>query len=100
MIRRPPRTTRTDTLFPYTTACRSPPRIERGRPRRAENEDGERDHLEDRRAEGHDEDHEARVVEQHDVVGRTRVSAEAGSEPEDAEAHDGEGGTELGRAHV
>src|SRR3546814_487539 len=24
MIRRPPRTTRTDTLFPYTTLCRSP----------------------------------------------------------------------------
>src|SRR3546814_15525241 len=31
MIRRPPRSTRTDTLFPYTTLCRSPsgPRIER-----------------------------------------------------------------------
>src|SRR3546814_11922562 len=25
MIRRPPRSTRTDTLFPYTTLCRSPP---------------------------------------------------------------------------
>src|SRR3546814_10124466 len=24
MIRRPPRSTRTDTLFPYTTLCRSP----------------------------------------------------------------------------
>src|SRR3546814_5646118 len=24
MIRRPPRSTRTDTLFPYTTRCRSP----------------------------------------------------------------------------
>src|SRR3546814_3523987 len=24
MLRRPPRTTRTDTLFPYTTLCRSP----------------------------------------------------------------------------
>src|SRR3546814_17672138 len=24
MIRRPPRATRTDTLFPYTTLCRSP----------------------------------------------------------------------------
>src|SRR3546814_5249989 len=26
MRRRPPRSTRTDTLFPYTTLCRSPPR--------------------------------------------------------------------------
>src|SRR3546814_9401242 len=26
MIRRPPRSTRTDTLFPYTTLCRSEPR--------------------------------------------------------------------------
>src|SRR3546814_5905684 len=25
MIRRPPRSNRTDTLFPYTTLCRSPP---------------------------------------------------------------------------
>src|SRR3546814_3310460 len=32
MIRRPPRSTRTDTLFPYTTLCRSPlrPRQRRG----------------------------------------------------------------------
>src|SRR3546814_13137535 len=28
MIRRPPRSTRTDTLFPYTTLFRSPQRIE------------------------------------------------------------------------
>src|SRR3546814_2596911 len=28
MIRRPPRSTRTDTLFPYTTLCRS--RLDRG----------------------------------------------------------------------
>src|SRR3546814_6114273 len=39
MIRRPPRSTRTDTLFPYTTLFRSPPdpdrrnrRLYRGRP--------------------------------------------------------------------
>src|SRR3546814_4731328 len=30
MIRRPPRSTRTDTLFPYTTLFRSPPRLETG----------------------------------------------------------------------
>src|SRR3546814_4637971 len=30
MIRRPPRSTRTDTLFPYTTLFRSPPRCRRG----------------------------------------------------------------------
>src|SRR3546814_618971 len=29
MIRRPPRSTRTDTLFPYTTLFRSHPRIQR-----------------------------------------------------------------------
>src|SRR3546814_13772807 len=29
MIRRPPRSTRTDTLFPYTTLFRSPAEIER-----------------------------------------------------------------------
>src|SRR3546814_21016700 len=34
MVRRPPRSTRTDTLFPYTTLCRSDPRT-RGRPFRA-----------------------------------------------------------------
>src|SRR3546814_3730401 len=27
MIRRPPRSTRTDTLFPYTTLFRSPPKL-------------------------------------------------------------------------
>src|SRR3546814_2228921 len=31
MIRRPPRSTRTDTLFPYTTLFRSRPRPPRGR---------------------------------------------------------------------
>src|SRR3546814_15470976 len=31
MIRRPPRSTRTDTLFPYTTLFRSPSRVYRGR---------------------------------------------------------------------
>src|SRR3546814_7326730 len=36
MIRRPPRSTRTDTLFPYTTLFRSPPRrgLARHRPGR------------------------------------------------------------------
>src|SRR3546814_3712777 len=33
MIRRPPRSTRTDTLFPYTTLFRSPPRQPRRRHR-------------------------------------------------------------------
>src|SRR3546814_19205565 len=32
MIRRPPRSTRTDTLFPYTTLFRSEGRVERVRP--------------------------------------------------------------------
>src|SRR3546814_3624256 len=31
MVRRPPRSTRTDTLFPYTTLFRSPPAEEVGR---------------------------------------------------------------------
>src|SRR3546814_1608305 len=34
MIRRPPRSTRTDTLFPYTTLFRSPPPRERPFPAR------------------------------------------------------------------
>src|SRR3546814_3314629 len=34
MIRRPPRSTRTDTLFPYTTLFRSHPRYDRSAPRR------------------------------------------------------------------
>src|SRR3546814_8757660 len=33
MIRRPPRSTRTDTLFPYTTLFRSHPRPDRAAPR-------------------------------------------------------------------
>src|SRR3546814_4993836 len=32
MIRRPPRSTRTDTLFPYTTLFRSPPGLSRRGP--------------------------------------------------------------------
>src|SRR3546814_9923043 len=35
MIRRPPRSTRTDTLFPYTTLFRSPVRCEMPRDRRS-----------------------------------------------------------------
>src|SRR3546814_3213806 len=31
MLRRPPRSTRTDTLFPYTTLFRSPPDVRKGR---------------------------------------------------------------------
>src|SRR3546814_8168693 len=34
MIRRPPRSTRTDTLFPYTTLFRSPHRHQRQQPQR------------------------------------------------------------------
>src|SRR3546814_8965569 len=30
MTRRPPRSTRTDTLFPYPTLCRSPPQADQG----------------------------------------------------------------------
>src|SRR3546814_2506101 len=45
MIRRPPRSTRTDTLFPYTTLFRSVPRRERqyhvtGRHRHRDRRDG------------------------------------------------------------
>src|SRR3546814_12570373 len=41
MIRRPPRSTRTDTLFPYTTLFRSRQHVERG-------ERHDRDHAQDR----------------------------------------------------
>src|SRR3546814_11978704 len=41
MIRRPPRSTRTDTLFPYTTLFRSPdPRVAKSRPRAALSRNG------------------------------------------------------------
>src|SRR3546814_11633997 len=40
MIRRPPRSTRTDTLFPYTTLFRSCKRRARRRDRRPERRDG------------------------------------------------------------
>src|SRR3546814_10608261 len=39
MIRRPPRSTRTDTLFPYTTLFRSGPDIKRGARRQEKNFD-------------------------------------------------------------
>src|SRR3546814_3589339 len=46
MIRRPPRSTRTDTLFPYTTLFRSPRRgraaLRRGRSRVADRDHGAR----------------------------------------------------------
>src|SRR3546814_8063171 len=35
MIRRPPRSTRTDTLFPYTTLFRSPPKLPANSPAKA-----------------------------------------------------------------
>src|SRR3546814_16207835 len=68
MIRRPPRSTRTDTLFPYTTLFRSPPpgrRVETAPRERREGElageggGGEREreyggeHLTDHRSEEH-----------------------------------------------
>src|SRR3546814_4855623 len=43
MERRPPRSTRTDTLFPYTTLFRTDRRVAAHRPRRGE-PDGERRH--------------------------------------------------------
>src|SRR3546814_8277663 len=42
MIRRPPRSTRTDTLFPYTTLFRSQDEQQNGRRSRARNGRGER----------------------------------------------------------
>src|SRR3546814_9747110 len=43
MIRRPPRSTRTDTLFPYTTLFRSSPLEIRGQPLRARGRTGARE---------------------------------------------------------
>src|SRR3546814_10991704 len=77
MLRRPPRSTRTDTLFPYTTLFRS----DRGRVDAGERERGEEDRLPD-----------------------GEPGAQRGVE-KPAEAHllrDGrhDGGEEIGRAHV
>src|SRR3546814_17873588 len=41
MLRRPPRSTRTDTLFPYTTLFRSPHQLRRGRDHVAKIEEGD-----------------------------------------------------------
>src|SRR3546814_14866435 len=43
MIRRPPRSTRTDTLFPYTTLFRSEPSLDDAAPRAAVPRGGEQD---------------------------------------------------------
>src|SRR3546814_11231023 len=54
MIRRPPRSTRTDTLFPYTTLFRSPQpqRLQHREPtREADGEGGEQDVERDRERE-------------------------------------------------
>src|SRR3546814_5209386 len=48
MIRRPPRSNRTDTLFPYTTLFRSK-RRSRNRLRRQRIERADKDHAQDRR---------------------------------------------------
>src|SRR3546814_1666269 len=65
MIRRPPRSTRTDTLFPYTTLFRSPPEVaacERARTaRRVAHE-----HAPAAQPLDHHEMAVAAVVEQHD----------------------------------
>src|SRR3546814_1394179 len=49
MIRRPPRSTRTDTLFPYTTLFRSPNHIETGGDRRTRDQGNDRRLPGDRR---------------------------------------------------
>src|SRR3546814_16163139 len=71
MIRRPPRSTRTDTLFPYTTLFRSP---HRRRDRRSVLKDRQMDIRPIR----NDDDHRAAVDEI-----RALWSAEAGSADED-----------------
>src|SRR3546814_5741758 len=48
MIRRPPRSTRTDTLFPYTTLFRSPWRTSHGRNRSDARQCGKGDHADHR----------------------------------------------------
>src|SRR3546814_6321857 len=50
MIRRPPRSTHTDTLFPYTTLCRSE---EDGREKRKQRGNKEEQNGNDRRQESH-----------------------------------------------
>src|SRR3546814_12581134 len=62
MIRRPPRSTRTDTLFPYTTLFRSP----QGRTRYAGTDDTPRPRL------CEDADHRRSVQGRRDFSGRAR----------------------------
>src|SRR3546814_21124805 len=101
MIRRPPETTRTDTLFPYTTLFRSNFAFT-GR-RGAEGRGDERDRaiLRARDLHGHDWDRSVRYAD-------GWYAAHAGWDPEcrkpgpldaGAEAYD-HGFCEIGRAHV
>src|SRR3546814_4789912 len=53
MIRRPPRSTRTDTLFPYTTLFRSRRRHPRGRGRHAHRQRADHQRAEPQRSEEH-----------------------------------------------
>src|SRR3546814_11437244 len=64
MIRRPPRSTRTDTLFPYTTLCRSDHGEHDGHDHDAHEHD-EAAHGETTHADEHDHDHRPGTLDAH-----------------------------------
>src|SRR3546814_20836431 len=100
MIRRPPRSTRTDTLFPYTTLFRSPQEECRGAVRDPE---PRRHHGKQHRARDHRKLPAAHIAAQRpgdrtaESAGirtvRVERPADRADRPRDAEA-------EIGRAHV
>src|SRR3546814_14323367 len=81
MIRRPPRATRTDTLFPYTTLCLSPVAKFRPGPRRAEGAGGHQ------KAHPHEQEPESqREVARSHALGRAEVVARGTDGDERAKA--------------
>src|SRR3546814_18922635 len=85
MIRRPPRSTRTDTLFPYTTLFRSARRHRRGQ------------HIADERVGDRLEpDRRARVGAEAEPIGPRAVAADRAPE----RAGEARFAGEIGRAHV
>src|SRR3546814_2762946 len=100
MIRRPPRSTRTDTVFPYTTLCRSPRRPNRkGMADRPEGKAGDPEPKAkpDRAGEGAVDDRKAarRAAEQ-DRLGERAVDRREETRNVGLLCHP----TKIGRAHV
>src|SRR3546814_14743570 len=97
MIRRPPRSTRTDTLFPYTTLFRSPGLRQRPSGIRDEQLVLQPDTRADRSVEEQGPLRKDRLPSAEAARRRSRAPA---SRTDRREADDADDGAEIGRAHV